>query len=128
MPRGGVLENRDICSAIIKQEPEFNIESSPQILNLSSIYRQPLSATKDTQLSQTYYQSQGSTYTLHQGGHTPHGICLSPLGLIGDIKPSFGKQVFVNTKIPGNVRVSGRVVYWSGSSSRQEAILANFPI
>jgi hypothetical protein len=60
MPRGGVLENRDICSAIIKQEPEFNIESSPQILNLSSIYRQPLSATKDTQLSQTYYQ--GSTY------------------------------------------------------------------
>lgn len=107
MPRGGVLENRDICSAIIKQEPEFNIESSPQILNLSSIYRQPLSATKDTQLSQTYYQSQGSTYTLHQGGHTPHGICLSPLGLIGDIKPSFGKQVKRKLDLEAETTIEG---------------------
>ncbi|XP_076083443.1 transcription factor E2F3-like [Mytilus galloprovincialis] len=87
MPRGGVLENREICTAIVKQEPEFSIESSPQILNLASIYRQPLSATKDTQ---AYYQS---TYTIQQGGHTPRTICLSPLGLVEDVKPSFGKQV-----------------------------------
>ncbi|CAG2197502.1 E2F3 [Mytilus edulis] len=73
MPRGGVLENREICTAIVKQEPD--------------IYRQPLSATKDTQ---AYYQS---TYTIQQGGHTPRTICLSPLGLVEDVKPSFGKQV-----------------------------------
>lgn len=92
MPRGGVLENREICTAIVKQEPEFSIESSPQILNLASIYRQPLSATKDTQ---AYYQS---TYTIQQGGHTPRTICLSPLGLVEDVKPSFGKQVVLDFK------------------------------
>ena len=101
MPRGGILENKEIYATVVKQEPiEFNVESSPQILNLSSIYRQPLSATKDTQLSQAYYQS---TYTVHQGGQTPHGICLSPLGLIGDAKPSLGKQVII-VKITGHMQ------------------------
>lgn len=91
MPRAGLLENREICATVIKKEPtEYSIESSPQILNLSSIYRQPLSATKDTQ---AYYQS----YTVHQGGQTPRTICLSPIGLVGDVKPQFGKQVISGT-------------------------------
>lgn len=85
MPRGGTPINRNICATIIKREPgiDFMIKQepgiepihSPQIYNLTSIYRQPLSDTKDANLQSVIH---------NRGGLTPGSTCLSP---ITDVKP-----------------------------------------
>lgn len=82
MKRGILTTNKGICTAIVKQEPFTDYPSSPQILNLTSIYRQPLSATKDPQA-----HSQ-NTITVQQGGLTPHGPCYSP---VADVKQLIGR-------------------------------------
>ncbi|XP_061175785.1 transcription factor E2F3-like [Saccostrea echinata] len=73
MKRGILTTSKGICAEYVKQEPLEDYPPSPQILNLTSIYRQPLSATKDPQV-----HSQ-NTITVHRGGLTPHGPCYSPV-------------------------------------------------
>lgn len=80
MPRGATPGNRKICTAIIKREPGTELQSSPQIYNLTSIYRQPLSDTKDSIANLQGFKL--------EGGLTPGGTCLSP---IADIKPSINR-------------------------------------
>ncbi|XP_021377574.1 transcription factor E2F3-like [Mizuhopecten yessoensis] len=75
MPRGATPGNRKICTAIIKREPGTELQSSPQIYNLTSIYRQPLSDTKDSIANLQGFKL--------EGGLTPGETCLSP---IADIK------------------------------------------
>lgn len=73
MKRGILTTSRGLCATIVKQEQLTEYPTSPQILNLTSIYRQPLSATKDPQV-----HSQ-NTITVQPGGLTPHGPCYSPV-------------------------------------------------
>ncbi|KAJ8322274.1 hypothetical protein KUTeg_000745 [Tegillarca granosa] len=81
MPRGATAANRKIDTSIVKREPTADFSSSPQIINVASIYRQPLSATKD---SQGQFHSSWSL----QGGYTPNGPCVSP---VADVKPCIGR-------------------------------------
>lgn len=90
MPRGATSANRKIDTSIVKREPVSDFPSSLQIINVASIYRQPLSATKD---SQGQFHSSWSL----QGGFTPNGPCVSP---VTDVKPCIGRpQVNFRTHI-----------------------------
>lgn len=87
MKRGILTTSRGLCATIVKQEHLTEYPTSPQILNLTSIYRQPLSATKDPQV-----HSQ-NTITVQHGGLTPHGPCYSP---VAEVKHLAGRpQVFL---------------------------------
>lgn len=87
MKRGILTTSRGLCATIVKQEQLTEYPTSPQILNLTSIYRQPLSATKDPQV-----HSQ-NTITVQPGGLTPHGPCYSP---VAEVKHLAGRpQVFL---------------------------------
>lgn len=87
MKRGILTTSRGLCATIVKQEHLTEYPTSPQILNLTSIYRQPLSATKDPQV-----HSQ-NTITVQPGGLTPHGPCYSP---VAEVKHLAGRpQVFL---------------------------------
>lgn len=87
MKRGILTTSRGLCATIVKQEQLTEYPTSPQILNLTSIYRQPLSATKDPQV-----HSQ-NTITVQPGGLTPHGPCYSP---VAEVKHLSGRpQVFL---------------------------------
>lgn len=92
MKPGILATAKGICVTKVKQEQNADYPSPPQILNLTSIYRQPLSATKDPQV-----HSQ-NTLSVQQGGLTPHGPCYSP---VAEVKNLTGRpQVcMLNAKI-----------------------------
>ena len=79
MKPGILATAKGICVTKVKQEQNTDYPSPPQILNLTSIYRQPLSATKDPQV-----HSQ-NTLSVQQGGLTPHGPCYSPVAEVKNL-------------------------------------------
>lgn len=93
MKRGILTTSRGLCATIVKQEHLTEYPTSPQILNLTSIYRQPLSATKDPQV-----HSQ-NTITVQPGGLTPHGPCYSPVAEVKHLagRPQVILQLFLKS-------------------------------
>ncbi|KAK3088358.1 hypothetical protein FSP39_018109 [Pinctada imbricata] len=89
MKKANSITTKRVCAAILKHDPGKEYPSSPQILNVTSIFRQPLGTTNISSNVNHESLQIGTTYQVQlQGGLTPNGPNHSPLT---NIKPLLGR-------------------------------------